>query len=370
MEALFGSAGVVVCLEIQDPQSAIMSPIAVLPWWNFWCHHDHRHFDRAVAAGGAGGAGSRTKDAVRQQPQTNRSGDAATPRDVRPVSLGRMGWMWVGDPERGTDKKQAGGWIYNILDYMELSSVRNMGLGLTGTAHDNAIVARCKTPLAAFICPTRRAVITYPDLHPGSSLPYYRSMLNTVANDRHGRTNRLRAINVGDTPQQWISGPTDVTQGDNETWWQTQESTIPLGGDLHGNLLGAQRGYGGQVATHKQHLSDREKIPSPDHYTDGQDGRIMRMPTSVTTTTRIGQPIRAAAIQSESAQRTDAHAGSSRLLCLRHHDGHLRQRACRRLAGRFLRRFGPCDELHSRPGSPPLPWQPPGPARQSDGSKF
>ena len=35
MGALFGSAGVVVCLEIQHPQSAIISPIAVLRWWNF-----------------------------------------------------------------------------------------------------------------------------------------------------------------------------------------------------------------------------------------------------------------------------------------------------------------------------------------------
>src|SRR5436309_5664264 len=32
---------------------------------------------------------------------------------------GGWGWFWVGDPDRGTGPEQPGGWVYNLLSFVE-----------------------------------------------------------------------------------------------------------------------------------------------------------------------------------------------------------------------------------------------------------
>jgi prepilin-type N-terminal cleavage/methylation domain-containing protein len=46
--------------------------------------------------------------------------------------LPTAGWLgsWVGDPDRGFDERQPGGWIYNILPFIEEQQVHDMGIGL------------------------------------------------------------------------------------------------------------------------------------------------------------------------------------------------------------------------------------------------
>ncbi len=39
------------------------------------------------------------------------------------------GYGWTGDPDRSTDWRQPGGWIYNILPYIEQQPLHNMGTG-------------------------------------------------------------------------------------------------------------------------------------------------------------------------------------------------------------------------------------------------
>jgi prepilin-type N-terminal cleavage/methylation domain-containing protein/prepilin-type processing-associated H-X9-DG protein len=75
---------------------------------------------------------------------------------------GGWGPDWVGDPNAGYGPKQPGGWIYNILDYLEQGNLRNLGSGQTGDAKRASLAELLKTPLVVFNCPSRRLPRAYP----------------------------------------------------------------------------------------------------------------------------------------------------------------------------------------------------------------
>ena len=73
------------------------------------------------------------------------------------------GYWWIGAPGAGYGHTQPGGWIYNILPYMELNDTHNM-IGGRSSIIDarNAAKAMVETPVAGFMCPSRRTAKTYP----------------------------------------------------------------------------------------------------------------------------------------------------------------------------------------------------------------
>ena len=74
------------------------------------------------------------------------------------------GYNWVGDADRGNDQRQPGGWIYNILPYLEQQALHDIGTGLgewNSTERKTAHMSRMSTPLSVLYCPTRRPVATY-----------------------------------------------------------------------------------------------------------------------------------------------------------------------------------------------------------------
>ena len=92
-------------------------------------HHDHRHPDRAVAAGGAGGPRGGPASAVPEQPQATRPGLPEPRERHEAFPTGGWGCGWTGDADRGTDWRQPGGWIYNILPYIEQQALHDLGAG-------------------------------------------------------------------------------------------------------------------------------------------------------------------------------------------------------------------------------------------------
>ena len=40
---------------------------------------------------------------------------------------GGWGFGWIGDPDRGYAERQPGGWMYNILSYIEYQELHNIG---------------------------------------------------------------------------------------------------------------------------------------------------------------------------------------------------------------------------------------------------
>jgi len=70
---------------------------------------------------------------------------------------GGWGDKFVGEPNYGYGKNQPGSWQYNLLEYMELGSLRKLGAGATPTtaAYQAGITQLMTTPVPAFACPSR-----------------------------------------------------------------------------------------------------------------------------------------------------------------------------------------------------------------------
>jgi prepilin-type N-terminal cleavage/methylation domain-containing protein/prepilin-type processing-associated H-X9-DG protein len=87
----------------------------------------------------------------------------------RHFPTGGWSFAWTGDPDRGTDWRQPGGWIYNVLPYIEQQAMHDMGIGSGGGTGANntdaksvANMQRLAIPLGILYCPTRRQVKVYP----------------------------------------------------------------------------------------------------------------------------------------------------------------------------------------------------------------
>jgi prepilin-type N-terminal cleavage/methylation domain-containing protein len=75
---------------------------------------------------------------------------------------GGWSYLWTGDADRGTDRDQPSGWLYNVLPYVEESAVHDLGKGLTGDAKRQAAAQMAQTVVGVAYCPSRRAAALYP----------------------------------------------------------------------------------------------------------------------------------------------------------------------------------------------------------------
>jgi prepilin-type N-terminal cleavage/methylation domain-containing protein len=98
---------------------------------------------------------------------------------------GGWGWFWVGDPDRGFDENQPGGWIYNMLPYLEQQSLWEIGAGTTGAAKLAANADRMGRPVLYLICPSRRQPLLLPQVttyHNASPVPTLAPKTDYVVN--------------------------------------------------------------------------------------------------------------------------------------------------------------------------------------------
>jgi len=79
------------------------------------------------------------------------------------LPTGGWGCFWLGEPDRGVDKHQPGGWLYNILPYLEQQSLRDLGVGKSDADKKTALLTLVHTPLAMMNCPSRRPSVLYPN---------------------------------------------------------------------------------------------------------------------------------------------------------------------------------------------------------------
>jgi len=75
------------------------------------------------------------------------------------------GFGWTGEADWGNDWRQPGGWIYNILPFIEQQPLHDLGSGLdtsTTPTKNAAHLQRTVMPLNVLYCPTRRPALIYP----------------------------------------------------------------------------------------------------------------------------------------------------------------------------------------------------------------
>jgi prepilin-type N-terminal cleavage/methylation domain-containing protein/prepilin-type processing-associated H-X9-DG protein len=74
------------------------------------------------------------------------------------LPTGGWGWGWCGDPDRGFGKSQPGGWLFNILPYIDQQALHDLGLH----ANQAGRTRTAETAFSVLHCPTRRGPVLYP----------------------------------------------------------------------------------------------------------------------------------------------------------------------------------------------------------------
>ena len=122
---------------------------------------------------------------------------------------GGWGWWWDGDPDRGHGRAQPGGWLYNILPFIEEAAIHDLGADgsaniITAGQMQGAAMAATKV-IPTYACPSRRALQLYPlvALPDGTHLALNANAVPAVFRSDY-------AANAGDTFIQWTSGPTSM----------------------------------------------------------------------------------------------------------------------------------------------------------------
>lgn len=119
------------------------------------------------------------------------------------------GYTWVGDPDRGFGSRQPGGWIFNVLPWLEASAIRDLGRGISIEGKPAAFAERNQRDLPVLICPSRRG----PGLLPATTLVTFR---NAARRDLVAKTDY--AICEGDYVTNTGQGPQTLVEGDRRDY--------------------------------------------------------------------------------------------------------------------------------------------------------
>ncbi len=138
------------------------------------------------------------------------------------LPAGGWGASWTGDPDRGYEELQPGGWVFNILAYLEQGpTLHDAGKGLPQGSKNATFAKVTATPLSVLVCPSRRPTVLHPQVRP-----------YTVFNaDTAGEVARSDyAINAGDRGFNTlglynVAGPKSVEEAVNGSYkWRPTSS--------------------------------------------------------------------------------------------------------------------------------------------------
>jgi prepilin-type N-terminal cleavage/methylation domain-containing protein/prepilin-type processing-associated H-X9-DG protein len=136
------------------------------------------------------------------------------------LPAGGWGYRWVGDADLGFNLHQPGGWMYNILPYLEQQSVHD--LGLHGTPAQKKVAANrlVMVTLAMANCPSRRPAILYPHkaISASTNRPYNPGVGGLRTDDLTMIARSDYASSGGDYWTNTVIGPTTLAEEASYGW--------------------------------------------------------------------------------------------------------------------------------------------------------
>ncbi len=140
------------------------------------------------------------------------------------LPTGGWGYGWIGDPDQGFDEKQPGGWVYNVLPFIEQTSLRDLGKGSTdATTKKTALTRLCETPVGIMNCPTRRM--------PVASAPKdWYAPINANTSTKVAKTDYAMCIGSRNDDWDGFKGPATLSEGLGSSYsWPTSLTTLSNG---------------------------------------------------------------------------------------------------------------------------------------------
>ncbi|HEX3999841.1 MAG TPA: DUF1559 domain-containing protein [Pirellulales bacterium] len=196
---------------------------------------------------------------------------------------GGWGWGWIGDPQYGSGITQPGGWIFNVLPFIDQQNLHDLQRGQTGAALATAAGQMLSTPLAVLNCPSRRALQTYPTWltagdnfcspNFGSSTPpsaVAKTDYGCNAGDNAEEPGAVWNDNQGSADYNDDAGPGKYADGISSSAMQSWQSIAKASTGIiyPGSQIPPESVTDGLSNTY---LIGEKYLP-PDDYTNGQDG--------------------------------------------------------------------------------------------------
>jgi prepilin-type N-terminal cleavage/methylation domain-containing protein len=128
------------------------------------------------------------------------------------------GWTgrWLGEPDRGMDRNQPGGWVYQLLRFIEQDNLAAWGAGLPRQQQRQINDELASRPIPLMNCPSRRSPGPFPN---GEGHWYYNGTTPPTLlahSDYAACASDLKRFEPdGD-------GPLDLRTGDDPAFWRGQ----------------------------------------------------------------------------------------------------------------------------------------------------
>lgn len=184
------------------------------------------------------------------------------------------GFAWTGDADRGSGRRQPGGWVYNVLPYIEYQDMHSLGAGMSSSDKDAAALQRLAMPIRGINCPSRRSglfdyVVSYPVTNAGSPTKVARSDYAANGGDVYVSPSAPAQPSWSSAAPNTDAGPSSLAEGEssNATTTFAAKQTAATGVFFPGSQVQMHEITDGVSKT----LLLGEKHLKPEAYLNGSD---------------------------------------------------------------------------------------------------